>query len=35
MNYSGFFGESPNHDEIKNKKERLLNPANSIKNEYD
>ena len=35
MNYSGFFGESPKHDEIKNKKERLLNTANSIKNEYD
>ena len=35
MNYSGFFGESPKHDESKSKKGRLLKSAYTNKKESD
>ena len=35
MNYSGFFGGSPKHDETKSKKERLLKSAYTNKKEPD
>jgi hypothetical protein len=35
MNYSGFFGGSPKHDETKSKKERLLKSAYTNKKESD